>query len=51
MGRDALVLVDNQKLEDLIVEAFKMYEKGLWPYVMRQEAKNIINAAKVENSS
>lgn len=40
--------MDAAKLEDLIVEAFKRYEQGLWPVSMRHEAKAIINAAVEE---
>lgn len=44
MGRYALV--DTQKLEDLIVESFELYEQGLVPVGMRMEARNIIDWCK-----
>jgi hypothetical protein len=41
------LLVDEQKLEDMIVDAFKHYEGGYWPTSMRHEARHIIRKATV----
>lgn len=38
--------INEQWLEDLIVDAFKAYEKGLWPLSMRHEARAIISRSK-----
>jgi hypothetical protein len=46
MGRNPLGEIDEQVLEDLIVNAFKSYEKGLWPMSMRHEARNIITHSR-----
>lgn len=43
MGSNTL----DQRLEDLIVDAFKKYEQGLWPVSMRNEARLIIQHSKV----
>lgn len=40
-------VIYEPKLEDLIVNAFMMYERGLWPVSMRHEARNIIRESKV----
>jgi hypothetical protein len=39
--------ISIQRLEDLIVEAFKKYEQGLWPVSMRHTARAIIEESKV----